>query len=102
MARALKLHDADNVAVCTTAVAAGETVEIMHPDGSRSRLAAACDITFTNKIALRDIACGEDVLKYGESIGKAAQAIARGALASHLNIASQPRAYADEYILKGE
>ena len=100
MAKALQLHLNDNVAVCTVAVKKGERVEIMRPDGTKSEVIAVTDNTYCNKIALFDIAKDEAVVKYGEVIGKASAAIARGALANDANIASQPRAYADEYILK--
>ena len=63
---------------------------------------AAEAIAFCNKIALRDIASGEEVLKYGEVIGKATEDIRKGCLVNDRNIASQPRAYADEYLLKKE
>ena len=99
--RALQLDIKDNVAVCTTAVARGDDVEVMLPDGARFSIRAEGDIVFCNKIALRDIAAGEDIVKYGEVIGKATAAIAKGTLANDRNIASQPRRYEDEYILKG-
>ena len=99
---ALKLNDADNVAVCTSEVTAGDVVTVVAPDGARTEVTAVSDITFCNKIALRAIAEGEVILKYGEAIGRAVTAIDKGALADHHNIASQPRAYADEYLLKGE
>ena len=38
--------------------------------------------------------------KYGEMIGRATALIPTGSLANDANIASQPRAYADEYLLK--
>lgn len=99
---ALKLHDTDNVAVCTSEVTVGDVVTVVAPDGARTEVTAVSDITFCNKVALRDIAEGDVILKYGEAIGRAVTAIAEGALADHHNIASQPRAYADEYLLKGE
>lgn len=102
MAKALQLHLNDNVAVCTVAVNKGDVVEIMRPDGTKGEVLAVTDNTYCNKIALVDIAEGDAVLKYGEVIGKASAAIARGALANDANIASQPRAYADEYILKAK
>lgn len=101
-ARALRLHPDDNVAVCTVAVAAGDCVEIIGSDGTRSEVVATTANTYCNKIALIDIAEGEPILKYGEMIGLASAAIPKGALANDANIASQPRAYADEYILGRE
>ena len=98
--RAMQLHLQDNVAVCTVGVSAGDCVEVIRPDGSRGEVVATTDNTYCNKIALVDIAEGEPILKYGEMIGLATEKIAKGALANDANIASQPRAYADEYILK--
>ena len=99
---ALKLHDTDNVAVCTSEVSAGDVVTVVAPDGVRTEVTAVADIAFCNKVALRTIAEGDVILKYGEAIGRAVTGIPVGALADHHNIASQPRAYADEYLLKGE
>lgn len=99
---ALKLHDTDNVAVCTSEVSAGDVVTVVAPDGARTEVKAVSDIAFCNKVALRTIAEGDVILKYGEAIGCAVTGIPIGALADHHNIASQPRAYADEYLQKGE
>lgn len=41
-----------------------------------------------HKIALRDIAVGEDVIKYGYPIGHALQDIPKGALVDHTNLAT--------------
>ncbi len=98
--KALQLHLDDNVAVCTQGVSVGDEIEIMRPDGARDTVMAVTDNTYCNKVALRDIEVGEPVLKYGEQIGLATEKIVKGALANHLNIASQPRAYVDEYLLK--
>ena len=102
MPKALHIHATDNIAVCTSAVQPGDEVEILEPDGSRGAVKAAEAIAFCNKIALRYIASGEEVLKYGEVIGKATEDIRKGCLVNDRNIASQPRAYADEYLLKKE
>lgn len=99
---ALKLHDDDNVAVCTSEVTPGDVVALISPDGAETEITARAAIAFCNKIALVDIAAGEEILKYGESIGRTTAAIPQGGLADHHNIESQPRAYADEYVLKGE
>ena len=100
--RALHLHPNDNVAVCTVGVTQGDVVEIMGSDGSRTEVVATTDNTYCNKIALVDIAQGDPIIKYGEMIGLASASIPKGALANDANIASQPRAYADEYILAQE
>ena len=97
--RALQLHALDNVAVCTVGVSEGDCVEVIRPDGSRGEVIATTANTYCNKIALVDIGQGEAIVKYGEMIGRATEKIAKGALANDANITSQPRAYADEYIL---
>lgn len=101
MPKALHINAKDNIAVCTSAVKPGDTVEILEPDGSRNSVTSISEISFCNKIALVPIAAGDSIIKYGELIGKATQPIAKGALVNHTNIDSQPRDYADEYILKG-
>lgn len=101
MSKALHIHSKDNTAVCTSEVKAGEEVEVIDSDGSRSFINAVSSIPFCNKIALIDIQEGEEIFKYGEVIGKAIAFIPKGTLVNHLNIASQPRSYAEEYVLEG-
>ena len=48
-------------------------------DAAGETLTALEDIALGHKIALRDIAAGELVYKYGVPIGRASQAIAKGA-----------------------
>jgi len=67
---ALQLHANDNVAVAIEAIARGTTVS--------DRLVAAADIPVMHKIALRPIARGEPVVKYGQPIAVASTAIAAG------------------------
>jgi altronate hydrolase len=67
----LRIDPRDDVAVALRPVAAGEALA----DG----LAAGEAIPAGHKLALRDIAEGEEVLKYGWPIGRATQAIAAGA-----------------------
>jgi altronate hydrolase len=68
------LHPGDNVAVARVALA--RHAEIARPDGSTLRVRA--DIGAGHKIALRPIAPGERVLKYGQSIGAATAPIEAG------------------------
>lgn len=67
----------DNVATCLAAVAAGETVQFSTDSGPR-QLCLADDIPFGHKFAVRDIARGERVIKYAETIGLASQDIRAG------------------------
>ena len=68
------LHASDNVAVARVALA--EHDEINLPTGAPLRVRAA--IAAGHKIALRPIAAGELVLKYGQPIGVASAAVAPG------------------------
>lgn len=70
----IQLHPRDNVAVARVALAAGS--EVQQADGTPLPVRAA--VAAGHKVALRDIAAGEVVLKYGQSIGVASQPIAAG------------------------
>lgn len=67
----------DNVATCLLALRAGETAALTI-NGTQSSVAVRGDIPFGHKIALVDIAAGDNVLKYAEVIGVASRAIAAG------------------------
>lgn len=70
----LHLHSADNVAVAVRPLTSQESVEV----AGRS-ITALESISAGHKIALRPIAQGEIILKYGHPIGLASQPIAAGA-----------------------
>ena len=75
MKRFLKINAADNVAVALADdLRAGESFDI---DGVQVTLRE--DIARGHKFALRDIAAGENVVKYGYPIGHATEAVAAGA-----------------------
>ena len=71
---AIRVHPRDNVAVLAADVAAGAPVWL--DDGTSLR--AVEPIGRGNKVALRPIARGEAVIRYGEEIGTATQDIAAG------------------------
>lgn len=74
---AIAISDNDNVATCLHDIDAGAQVVIKL--GKDTRILAATDpIPRGHKLALQDIAEGEDVRKYGEVIGKASRPIAKG------------------------
>ena len=77
--RALIMHPKDNVATTVEEIQPGDIVEISRGREVRT-LTAVEPIPFGFKIALEEIPQGELILKYGEIIGKAGRAIARGAL----------------------
>ncbi|MBT0569472.1 altronate dehydratase [Curvibacter sp. CHRR-16] len=67
------LHPQDSVAVAQQAVAAGQTIAV--GDG---HITAQQDIPAGHKIAVRPVAAGQAVRKYGQTIGVASQPIAPG------------------------
>src|ERR1700710_2934493 len=72
LSRALKLDDADDVAIARDAIASGTAL------AEFGGLVARADIPAAHKIALRPIAAGEAVRRYGQIIGFATDAIAPG------------------------
>jgi len=69
----IHLHPRDNVAVARVPIAAGAELRV---DGVS--VVAAGPIPAGHKVALRGIAAGEIVLRYGQSIGRASTPIAAG------------------------
>ncbi len=78
MPAALRINPADNVAVALEPLAAGTELSL---PGVSLTLAEA--VPAGHKVALRDLAAGENVIKYGFPIGHALQDIPRG---SHVHI----------------
>ena len=74
MARCMVMHPQDDVAVALEDVAPGDTVRLS--DGRE--IVARDAIPFAHKIAIRPLAQGVPVRKYGEVIGAATMAIAVG------------------------
>ncbi|MCM1042671.1 MAG: altronate dehydratase family protein [Corallococcus sp.] len=69
MKNSIKINPLDNVAVALCNLNCGQTVE---------GVTLAEDIVKGHKFSLRNIDCGQDVVKYGEVIGVATQHIAAG------------------------
>ena len=86
--KATLLSADDNVAVALAPIAAGERVVVRAPDGMRVVLAID-PIPLCHKIAVVDLATGDDVRKYGHCIGEARQPIARGAWVHTHNLVSR-------------
>lgn len=81
--RAILLNVQDDVATALTDLTVGESISVLLPDGSSgddvsSEVVLREDIQFGHKVALRDIAKGEEILKYGLPIGKALADIQAG------------------------
>lgn len=71
------LHPGDQVLTLTEAVHKGDTVFYPAAEGEEE-VAAREDIPKYHKIARRPIACGQDVFKYGEVIGRAVKPVYPG------------------------
>ncbi|MFH1086886.1 MAG: UxaA family hydrolase [Chloroflexota bacterium] len=80
MKLAIRMHPDDNVATAIEPLAAGEPLAVLSERGDEvDRLAALTAVPLAfHKVALRLIAVGETVRKYGEIIGHATAPIARG------------------------
>lgn len=76
---AIMISAEDSIAVCLEDFSEGAEIEVRLGEESWNVKAAEA-IPFGFKIALKDIAVGEHILKYGESIGLASEAIPMGRL----------------------
>ena len=81
MKRYLRINEADDVAIALDDLSAGEVVEV----GGRS-VTLVEDIAKGHKVALRNVAEGENVIKYGYPIGHATCPIREGAWIHSHNI----------------
>ena len=94
---ALLMYSSDNVVTCVCEVKQGESIIYKQGD-ELCTLIAQEDIPYCHKAALTDIALGADIIKYGESLGKATASINKGCWAAEHNLISVPRDYASEMI----
>ena len=77
----IKINPADNVAVAIDPLKKGDRLTV---DGAE--IVVAEDIPAGHKVALRDFAADEHIVKYGYPIGHARAAIAKGAWVNEKNI----------------
>jgi len=91
--RALIMHPSDNVATAVEEIQPGAEVAIPMGHGILV-IRAGETIPFGFKIALQDIAQGEVIRKYGETIGIAGEPIAKGTLV-HIHNLEGTRARGD-------
>lgn len=70
----IKINEQDNVAVALEQVEKGKTVKI-----GDCEVAIKETIPFGHKVALKDISCKSNIMKYGYAIGHASQDIPQGA-----------------------
>jgi altronate dehydratase small subunit len=83
---AMQLNAKDNVAMALDNLSKGIVAEIACNDGSKSTVTLNEDIPFGFKFAVRPIANGEPILKYGQVIGVASAAINPGTLVHVHNV----------------
>jgi altronate dehydratase len=81
----LVIHPRDNVAVALRTLAAGEQATAKGLEG----FPALEEIPASHKIALRDIAAGAQIIKYGEIVAVSTRAIKRGEWVHTHNLESQ-------------
>ena len=81
---ALRIQPRDNVATCVLAQKAGETAAY-EADGNTITVRLLDDIPFGHKLAIRPIAAGGEIIKYGYPIGRAVRDIQPG---EHVHIRS--------------
>lgn len=77
MNNALIIDEKDNVAVAIEPIRAGQCA-VYSCKGGDKQVTVLEDITIYHKIAIRDIPQGGVIVKYGEHIGLATQAIKAG------------------------
>jgi (2R)-sulfolactate sulfo-lyase subunit alpha len=71
--------DSVGVVVVENLKAGTEMLAVVTADNSSFSLASRADIPIGHKVALKDIAKGDTIWKYGQDIGKAVADIAKGA-----------------------
>jgi len=75
--KAIIINERDNVATAIGPLKAGSWVNLA-TQGRQEKIKILSTIPMGHKFALKDIGKGEDVIKYGEPIGKTTAPIARG------------------------
>jgi altronate dehydratase small subunit len=86
MPRCMVLHPADNVATLIDAARAGDTCTLQ---GEREGVVTLLqDVAFGHKVCVAEVPRGGEILKYGQVIGRATQAITVGEHAHVHNIDS--------------
>ena len=75
--QALVMNDNDNVATAVCPLKRADTVDIQIGENTGS-IVLLNDIPFGHKLATGDIESGENIVKYGEIIGRAVAGIRKG------------------------
>ena len=89
---ALMMDVTDSVVTCMSEVKAGEAV-VYRKGEEFGTLTALENIPYCHKIALCDLKKGDQVIKYGESLGEVSQDIPAGHWVADHNLFSVPRDY---------
>lgn len=87
----IRLAPADNIVVLCRSVAAGTTVDV-----EGMVLTVATPLGLGHKLAIRPIAAGEKIVKYGVPIGSASRGIAAG---EHVHLHNMRSDYLPTYTL---
>ena len=85
---ALAIHPDDNVAVAIDDIASGAKVRV-RAEARVTELVASQAIALGHKIALVNLATGDAIVKYGETIGVASVPIPKGSHVHVHNLASR-------------
>jgi altronate dehydratase small subunit len=75
-AKAIRMNERDNVATAISDLASGEKVVVKN--GKEMEVTVRGGIQFGHKFAMKPIGKGDDVVKYGEIIGRATADIKKG------------------------
>ena len=79
MKKAVQIDSKDNVATLTSGMSVEETVQVLSPDGKTvAEIRVFEEVPFGHKISLAEVAPGDRVIKYGETIGLASRPIRTG------------------------
>lgn len=76
--RALVLEGNDNVATALQDIPQNAEVEVSLSSEQSKKITLKAEIRFGHKFAIKNIKKGEDILKYGEVIGRATRDIVEG------------------------
>ena len=71
-------HDNVGVVVVEDLAPGAEMLAVVTEDNSDFRITAKQAVPIGHKVALKDLAAGDTVIKYGEDIGKVVAPIAKG------------------------
>lgn len=91
---AIRLSPLDNIVVLVRRLAAGEKVPVDGVDRPMDK-----PLELGHKLAVRPIAAGEKIVKYGVPIGSATRAIAAG---EHVHLHNMKSDYLPTYTLEGD